>query len=63
MNDWESATWEGNRRAQLRRSLQLTVRERLQALEGLAETSRRLADLSDHAPYREKPNPEEWPGR
>ena len=40
---WENATWEGSRRMQLRRSLALTVRERLQMLEDLAETARRLA--------------------
>lgn len=49
MNDrdevgWEAGTWEGSRRLQLRRSLKLTVRERLQALEALAETSDRLSD-------------------
>jgi hypothetical protein len=39
---WETATWEGSRRAQLRAALALTVRERLQALEELAELARRL---------------------
>lgn len=39
---WETATWEGSRRAQLRAALGLTVRERLQALEELAELARRL---------------------
>ena len=42
---WEAATWEGNRRAQLRRALRRTVRERLEALEALSETSARLAAL------------------
>lgn len=42
---WEAATWEGSRRAQLRRSLRLTVRQRLEALEALADTSARLARL------------------
>jgi hypothetical protein len=50
MNDhnevgWEAGTWEGSRRLQLRRALKLTVRERLQALEALAETSDRLSEI------------------
>ena len=43
--DWETATWEGSRRAQLRSALALTVRERLQALEALVELAQRLADM------------------
>jgi hypothetical protein len=39
---WEAGTWEGARRAQIRRALKRTLRERLEALEELAETSRRL---------------------
>ena len=42
---WETATWEGSRRAQLRGALALTVRERLQALEDLAELAERLAAM------------------
>lgn len=42
---WETATWEGSRRAQLRSALALTVRERLQALEALAELAQRLANM------------------
>ena len=42
---WETATWEGCRRAQLRAALALTVRERLQALEELAELAQRLATM------------------
>ena len=42
---WEAGTWEGARRAGLRRALRLSVRERLQALEALAETSERLARI------------------
>lgn len=41
-SDWRAATWEGSRRAQIMRSLRLTVRERLEALEALSETSERL---------------------
>lgn len=42
---WETATWEGSRRAQLRAALALTVRERLQAVEELAELAQRLAEM------------------
>ncbi len=41
--DWSAATWEGSRRAQVRRALRLSVRERLEGLEELTETSARLA--------------------
>lgn len=41
--DWNSTTWEGNRRAQLRASLKLTPKQRFEALEEMAETSRWLA--------------------
>lgn len=42
---WETGTWEGSRRAQLRATLTMTVRERLEALEDLAELARRLAAM------------------
>lgn len=51
---WDAATWEGARREQLRRALKRTVRERLAALEALAETSRRLAALGRVARDRGK---------
>jgi hypothetical protein len=47
---WETATWEGSRRAQLRAALALTVRERLEALEQLAELSQRLAEMPRSQP-------------
>jgi hypothetical protein len=43
--DWSLTTWEGSRRAQLRRALGLTLRERLEAAEALADVARRFADL------------------
>ncbi len=43
---WDAGTFEGSRRAQIERNLQLTVRERLQGLEDLTETSDRLAGLA-----------------
>jgi hypothetical protein len=42
---WEAGTWEGARRSGLRRALRLSVRERLQALEALAETSEWLVRI------------------
>jgi hypothetical protein len=41
--DWSLTSWEGSRRAQLRRWLALTVRERLQAIEEMVEMSARIA--------------------
>ena len=45
---WETSTWEGNRRLMLRRTLRLTVRERLQCLESLDEISRRFEEMPRH---------------
>ena len=53
---WETTTWEGSRRAQLRAALALTVRERLQALEDLGELAERLAAMPRQPdPGRNKP--------
>ncbi|MGH8612212.1 MAG: hypothetical protein ACREYF_09275 [Gammaproteobacteria bacterium] len=41
--DWSLTSWEGSRRAQLRLWLALTVRERLQAIEEMAEVAARIA--------------------
>jgi CRISPR-associated protein Csx17 len=43
--DWSLTTWEGSRRAQLRRALELTLRERLEAVEGLADVVRRFEEM------------------
>ncbi|VAW69421.1 hypothetical protein MNBD_GAMMA09-2102 [hydrothermal vent metagenome] len=43
--NWDNASWTGSRRAMLRQALKLTVRERLQALEGLCETAQKLASI------------------
>lgn len=43
--DWSLATWEGSRRALLRQSLKLTVRQRLEALDQLAEINDRMQAL------------------
>ncbi len=42
---WAETTWEGNRRAQLRRALELTLRERLQAVEDMAEVAQRFREM------------------
>ena len=42
---WAETTWEGNRRAQLRRTLELTLRERLQAVEDMADVAERFAQM------------------
>lgn len=42
---WEQTTWEGNRRAQLRHALTLTLRERLQAVEDMAEVAQRFQEM------------------
>ena len=41
--EWTSVTWEGNRRAHLRIWRRLSVRERLEAVEAMAEVAARLA--------------------
>lgn len=45
--DWSLTTWEGNRRAQLRHALTLTVRERLQVLDGMSELSERFRRMRE----------------
>lgn len=46
---WQQGTWEGARRAQLRRALARTVRERLEVMVQLTETSRELARIGRKA--------------
>lgn len=43
--DWSLTTWEGSRRAQLRRALELTLRQRLEAAAGLADVARRFEEM------------------
>ena len=43
--DWTMTTWEGSRRAQLRRALAMSLRERLEAMVGLADVGRRLQEM------------------
>lgn len=53
---WETGTWEGARRAQLRAALAMTVREHLQALEDLAELARHLAAMPRTEARNAKPD-------
>lgn len=50
--DWGLTTWEGSRRAQLRHALTLTLRERLEAMEGLAEIARRFQEIRARGGFR-----------
>ena len=43
--NWSNATWIASRRAMIRQSLKLTIRERLQALEDLCETAQPLSRM------------------
>lgn len=45
---WGNASWVGSRKALIKQSLKLTVRERLLALEELYFTSHKLANLKKH---------------
>jgi len=44
---WEQTTWEGHRRAQLRLALGFTLRERLQAVEDMAEVAERSRQMRE----------------
>jgi CRISPR-associated endonuclease/helicase Cas3 len=50
--DWSLTTWEGSRRAQLRHALKLSLRERLQAAEGLADVARRFREMRARGQFR-----------
>lgn len=50
--DWSVTTWEGSRRAQLRRALRLAVRERMEALEGLADVARRFQEMRAQGAFK-----------
>jgi hypothetical protein len=50
--DWELTTWEGSRRAQLRRALTLTLRQRMQAVKDLADVARRFQELHAQGAFR-----------
>ena len=57
--DWGATTWEGSRRAQLRGWCALTLRERLEALEGMADISRHFADMRAQGKFTDLSQPPE----
>ena len=52
--DWNLTTWEGSRREQLRRWRALTVRERLVALDEVANWARRFADMRAEGRFHDR---------
>ena len=50
--DWSVTTWEGSLRAQLRRTLTLTVRERMEALEDLGDVARRFQEMRAQGAFK-----------
>lgn len=57
--DWSLTTWEGSRRAQLRHALTLTLRERMEAVEGLADVARRLQEMRAQGEFKTASEPAE----
>jgi len=49
---WELTTWDGARREQLRRALELTVRERLEALDEMSELARHFEWMRETGRFR-----------
>jgi hypothetical protein len=43
--DWSLTTWDGSRRGQLRHARTLALRERMEAMAGLADVARRIQEL------------------
>jgi hypothetical protein len=56
--DWNLTTFEGSRREQLRRALQLTVRERLEAVEDMADIARRFAEMRANNEFSHTADPD-----
>lgn len=50
--DWSLTTWDGSRRAQLRHALTLTLRQRLEAAEGLADVVRRFEQVRERGGFK-----------
>lgn len=53
--DWSVTTWEGSRRAQLRHALKLTLHERLEAVEGLADVAWRFEEMRARGEFTSAP--------
>jgi CRISPR-associated protein Csx17 len=51
--DWSLTTWEGSRREQLRRWRKLSLRDRLRAIEEMADTSRRFQAMRAQGRFQE----------
>jgi hypothetical protein len=51
--DWSLTTWEGSRRAQLRRWCKLSLRERLRAVEEMVDLARHFADMRAQGRFRD----------
>lgn len=54
--DWSLTTWEGVRREQLRRALRLTLRERLQGVEDMADLARYFQALRNDGRFKNVTN-------
>ena len=50
--DWSLTTWEGSRRAQLRYALTLTLRERMEAVEGMGDVARRFEHMRAEGKFK-----------
>lgn len=48
--EWSLTTWEGSRRAQLRHAL--TLRERVEAVEGMADVVRRFQEMRAQGKFK-----------
>jgi len=49
--EWDAATWQGVRRAQIREFLKLTVRERIEAVAAMGQVAARLQETIGKAGY------------
>ena len=60
--DWILTTWEGSRRAQLRRALALKLPERMEAVEGMADVARRFREMHAQGKFKTGSDGGEAPG-
>lgn len=56
-DDWSAATWDGHRRAQLRRWRSLSLRQRLEALDEMTELAEHFASLRREGRLRQVNEP------
>lgn len=54
-SDWRTTTFDGSRREQLRQAQAMTVRQRLKALDQLAELSEKIQAMPRQYPAADKP--------